>query len=67
LEAIDTSISPGFGEPYILRPTIGDVPLLDLLRECPFYQLPGGMVRSTVIWLQVGPNDYVSYSLEGGP
>jgi hypothetical protein len=47
----------------ILEPTIGNVPLLALLTTCPRYD----GFSPTVIWLHVGGDEYVSYSLEGGP
>ncbi len=56
-------------EPYILEPTIGKIPLVDVLTKCPLVQMVGirGSVALTVIWLQVGPDDYWTYALEGGP
>lgn len=46
-----------------LEPTLGKVPLLALLTTCPRYD----GLSPTVIWLHVGGDEYVSYSLEGGP
>jgi len=46
----------------ILEPTIGNVPLLALLTTCP----RSDGVSPTGIWLHVGGDEYVSYSLEGG-
>jgi len=59
----DANISPGSGS-FILEPTIGKIPLTDLFTRCP-------MTRDgfyyTVVWLQVGPDTYAEYVLEGGP
>ena len=51
-------------EGVILEPTIGKIPLLGLLTTCPRYK---GEFAPTGIWLQIGPDEYVAYTLEGGP
>lgn len=65
---IGAQVAPGY-EPYILEPTIGKIPLADVLTKCPLVPMVGGhgSVAPTVIWLQVGPDDYWTYALEGGP
>jgi hypothetical protein len=67
---IDAAMPAGF-EPFVLEPTIGRIPLFDLVLKCPEYSTPGAhgsvTVFATVIWLHVAPDEYVGYSLEGGP
>lgn len=65
---IDAGMARGY-EPYILEPTVGQIPLVDLLTKCPLVPMIGGhgSVAHTVVWLQVGLDDYVAYELEGGP
>lgn len=63
---IATATNPG-QSPVILEPLLGDLPL-----TAPFeshrVKLPSGdTVCDTVIYLQIGPDAYVSYGLEGGP
>ena len=60
---IDADIAPGF-KPFVLEPTIGQIPLVDLLTGCPMNQ---DGFYATGIWLHVGGDEYASYSLEGGP
>ena len=56
---------------FMAEPMIGRIPLVDLIMKCPEYSTPGAhgsvTVFATVIWLHVGPDEYVPYSLEGGP
>jgi hypothetical protein len=48
----------------ILEPTVGQIPLLGLLTTCPRYK---GEFTPTGIWLHIGTDEYLAYSLEGGP
>lgn len=65
---IDSGMTPGY-EPYILEPTLGQIPLVDVFTKCPTVPMVGGRgsVTYTLVWLQVGSDDYVTYALEGGP
>jgi hypothetical protein len=67
-DQIQAAIVPGF-KPVILEPTIGQIPLVDIFTKCPVYHFPGvnGNVFATAVWLHIGPDDYIIYSLEGGP
>lgn len=50
-------------EPIVLEPTIGDLPILR-----PTYPWqPPAATCAMAIWLHVGPDAYVAYTLLGGP
>jgi hypothetical protein len=50
-------------EPIVLEPTIGDLPIFR-----PTYPWrPPAATCEMGIWLHVGPDAYVAYTLEGGP
>jgi hypothetical protein len=50
---------------FVLEPTIGQVPLVEVLTRCPRWGAAG--FRYTVIYLHDGPDSYAVYELEGGP
>jgi hypothetical protein len=55
--------APAVDGAFVVEPTIGSIPLLSLL-TCP--KNSNGLTY-TVIWLHVGPDEFASYALEGGP
>jgi hypothetical protein len=50
---------------FIVEPTIGQIPLVELFTRCPRWGAAG--FRYTVIYLHDGPDSYSVYELEGGP
>lgn len=65
---MDAEMTPGY-QAYILEPSVGQIPLVDVFTKCPRVPMVGGhgSVAQTVGFLQVGPDDYAVYVLEGGP
>lgn len=61
---VDADITPGY-RPAILEPVIGEVPLGGTVSKLTLES--GDQVCDTLIFLQVGPDAFASYALEGGP